>query len=177
MRRLALLLLTLAALIPSAAFAQVEMQITPARAGDMLGSLNALTGQRDVLVGKGDSQQIAKLPYNLSGDTRWILHDNITALRKVYDSAQEIVKQLVVQAEAKNGGPLRPIKEAVIEGGKLLAEPILSPEQIALNAEITKLVETPRPVKLYKIKRADWKLNENAFPGQILASLDLITEP
>jgi hypothetical protein len=139
----------------------------------------AVTGFHDETVGQGASQRVISAPYSISADTRWALTDNIGALNAVIETTQKVQRQLVADAEAKNGGPLKLKKEAVVDAnGNITVPAVPSPEQEALNKELQKVMDSERPVaKLFHIKRADLKLGENPIPGMTLDALKPIVEP
>ena len=148
------------------------------KAIDLLNALNMLGGH-DEIVGQGASQRVANVPYNFSADTVWAIADDITALRKVVVSYQEAVKAVTAQAEAKNGGPLKPLREAVVnDAGVVVRAEEQSPAQKALAAEIQKMFDSERPVdKLFRIRRGDLKLGENKIPPALISSLTPILDP
>lgn len=178
-RIVAVAFLLIAPTIVSAQSAPAETEmIVVSKAYDLLNALNAATGNHDIVVGQGANERVVQVPYKLSGDTVWLMTDNITNLRKFWNTVQETMKSLTAQAEAKNGGPLKPLKEAVLDGTRVVAAEVASPEQIALTAELQKLLDSQKPIpKLFRVKRAEWKVGENRYPAAILSSLDIITEP
>lgn len=156
-------------------------KIKVSKAIDLLDALNAITGIHDVVVGQGASARVAQVPYEMSADTLWALTDDINILRRLVETAQTDQRHLVAQAEAKNGGPLKPKTEAVYDNGTLTKPAVPSDAQIALNKEIQGLLESERDIpKLFHIKRTDLKaaLSGDAhFAGPSLASLDLVVDP
>lgn len=131
--------------------------IVVSKAYDLLGAIASLGLQHDEIIGQGQSQKVVAMPFSFSADTLWALADDITALRKVATTYEETRKSLTVQAEAKNGGPLKPKVEAVLDAdGKIIKPEVLSDAQKALIDAIQKVYDSERPVaKLFHIKRGD----------------------
>jgi len=141
--------------------------ITVQKAADLLNALGALGLQHEELVGQGQSQKVIAVPFNFSGDTLWAIQDDIGALRKVVTGYQETVKSMQAAAEAKNGGPLKAAKEAVLgPDGNVTKPEVPSADQKALAAAIEKLFVSERPVsRLFRLKRGDLCMGAKAFPN------------
>jgi hypothetical protein len=153
--------------------------IKVATANELLSALNSVTGLHEETVGQGASQTISRVPYNFSTETLWALTDNISVLRKFITTVQETAKARTAQAQAKNGGPLKPKKEAVLDASRNVVQAAeLSDAQIELDAELDALMQSEKPVaKLLHIKRSDLNLKENRIPGITLSVLAPIIDP
>lgn len=156
--------------------------IKVSKALDLLNALNAVTGTHEVIVGQGASARVAQVPYDLSSDTLWALTDDINILRRLVETAQADQKHLLAQAEAKNGGPLRPKSEAVYDANHNIISPeVPSDAQVAFNKQVQELMDSEREIpKLFHIKRDDLKKalsGDGHFPGLSLASLETIIDP
>ncbi len=157
------------ALISAPAFAAEQSATPPATelisASDAFQIATALTivgGNHDVVIGQGASQRAVATPYDLSSETRWAIADDLTALRPLLQTVQEVVRTTRAAAEAKNGGELK--------AG--------TPAQTALEEELRKISDTKRPVaKLLHIKRGDLKMSVNAIPIDVLSALAPIIDP
>jgi hypothetical protein len=156
-------------------------KIKVGKAIDLLTAINAITGLHDVVVGQGASARVAQIPYDLNSDVIWALTDDINILRRLVETAQADQKHLVGQAEAKNGGPLKPKTDAVYDGTTLIKPEVASDAQVALNKEIQSLMDSERDIhKLFHIKRSDLAKalsGDSHFPGPYLASLEMIVDP
>ncbi len=154
-----------------------EDQIVVSKAYDLLEALNYIAGTQEQIVGTGANAKTVQAPYSFSGDTVWAISDNIAVLRKLVGTTQDTIKNLTAQAEAKNGGPLKPTTPAVVENGRVIVTEVPSPEQRALAAAIQALFDSTKPIgKLRRIKRIDLNVGENRIPGRVLASLDIILD-
>jgi hypothetical protein len=187
--RIVTVIVALLALAPAAALAAEKTKTPPpldtetivvSRAVELLNALSFVAGYHDRVVG----EKIVSVPFDLGAtpdrgaDVRWALTDDISALRKVVTTAQDIQKQLTQTAEAKAGvGPLQP-RAAVTDAKGNVTEPArLSEAQVELNEQIQKLLDSERPVdRLFRIKREDLKVGVNQFPGPILSALEPILD-
>ena len=156
--------------------------IKVSKAIDLLGANTAITGNHEVVVGQGASAHTAQVPYELSPDTLWALKDDISILRHLVEIAQEDQRHLVAQAEATNGGPLKPKTVAVYDANhNVVAPEEPSDAQIALNKKVQELMDSTREInKLFRIKRDELKkaMSDQGHPtGAILSSLDPILDP
>ena len=149
---------------PESKIDPVTDMIVISKAVDLLNALNALGIQHDELVGQGSNQKVIAVPFSFSADTLWAISDNTTALRKVITTYQETIKAMTTQAEAKNGGPLKPAHDAVLDSnGVVVKAEVPSAEQKALTDAIQKVFDGERPVaKLFHIKRGDLCLGGKA---------------
>jgi hypothetical protein len=174
------ILLAIAILLfaPAAWPAETET-ITANEATELFNALVAVGGTHPVTIGQGASQHAVEQAYDLGPETRWALVDDLTAVRAVVVAAQRLFQQARADAESKNGGPLKPLKEAVLDaGGNVVASAVLSAEQKELDKYLKELSEAKRPIaKLFHIKRGDLKLNVNAIPTNILSALAPILDP
>lgn len=159
--------------------AESTEMIVVSKAVELANALAEITGTHDEVVGKGDNVKVIPTYYDLSGDTIWACTDNIAALNKVIQTAQETQKKLIAKAEQKNGGPLKSAKDAVRDAnGNIIAQAEPSPEQIALNEELQKVMDSEHPVaKLFHIKRADLNVGKNHYRGMTLKALLPILDP
>lgn len=146
----------------SDASSSTEM-IVVSKAYEAFNGLNAISAMHEELVGVGSAQKVIAVPFQFSPDTIWAMADNTGALRKVIATYEEVRKNLVAAAEAKNGGPLKPKREAVLDAnGKTVTPEEPSAEQKALAEEIQKLFDSERPVgKLIRLKRGDLCIGGN----------------
>lgn len=157
--------------------------IKVSKAVDLLNAITVITGNHEVIVGQGASAHTAQIPYELNADTLWALKDDISILRHLVEIAQEDQRHLVSQAEAANGGPLKPKTEAVYDANhNMVAPEVPSDAQVALNKKVQELMDSPREInKLFHIKRDDLKKamsSDQGHPaGSILSSLDPILDP
>jgi hypothetical protein len=149
-------------------------------------AIAAVTGLHEEIVGQGANQRSVMMPYSLSADTRWALTDDLSALNAMIETAQKVQKQIVADAEAKapddakdEAGHLKAKKPPVLDAaGKMIADAVPSPEQVALNDELQRIMDSERPVaKLFHVKRADLKLADNPIPGVTLDALKPIIDP
>ena len=139
-------------------------------------AIAAVTGYHEEIVGQGASAKTIQLPYDLSADTRWALNDDLNALNALIRNAQSIQQTMSQEAETKNGGPLKPKKEATLDAsGNVVTPAEPSDAQIKLNKDLQSLMDSNKPVnKLLRIKRSDLKLGTNAIPG---VTLSVLTDP
>lgn len=179
------------AAMPSLSFAAQVSDKPPAgqtetikvsKALDLLNALYAITGTHEVVVGQGASARVAQVPYDLSSDTLWALTDDINILRHLIETAQADQKHLLAQAEAHNGGPLRPKSEPVYDANhNIVAPAVQSDAQLELTKQVQDLMDSDREIpKLFHIKRDDLKKalsGDGHFPGASLASLEAIIDP
>jgi hypothetical protein len=166
----------LAALIVTPAFAAEQSATPPATemisASDAFQIANALAvvgGNHDVVIGQGASQRAVPTPYDLSSETRWAIADDMTGLRPLLQTVQEVVRTTRAAAEAKHGGSLDacPVDKMDCVASKKV-----------LDEDLRKISDTKRPVaKLFHIKRGDLKLNVNAIPIDVLSALAPIIDP
>ena len=161
---------------------KLSEKIVVSKAIDLLGALNAVTGNHDVIVGEGSSAHTTSVPYNLSADTLWVMTDDIKILRSFYETVQETVKKLAAQARAVHPDIDTPKKEAAYDANhNLVSAAVPSDALIELNKKIQELSDSERPIaKLGHIRRADLKpaMSSDAHvSGQVLATLLMIVDP
>lgn len=164
----------IAAQIPAVVPPQTTQDtIVVSAAVDLLNALVLVTGNHEQVIGQGASQKAVMVPYSFSAETTWALSDDITVLRKFVTNVQTTLNHMREDAEAKNGGPLRPKKEAVLNAAGVVVEAAeRSSAQRALDEETQKFMESKKPVdKLFLVSRDDLKLGDNHFPGASLSAL------
>ena len=135
--------------------AQTEL-IRVSKAVAMRNALMLLTGVHDVIIGRGDNKNVARVMYEIEPLARDHLNDDIAALNALLEPTQKTLNDFAKQASDSNGG--QPLPDADLS-------PAQKSIQRTLNGKVQEIMDSMKLVAaLVHISRGNLK---EPVPGEI----------